>query len=329
MTGRRKDAAPAATLGGLWIRVAADLADRKVTWRLVEVIRVHHPAGRASLGAPLPIGMLRAAAVGYLVELWGNIAKHTPDGVVAGLPPTMLEHWAGWDGDAGEFYRWLAAEHLDPDTGKPREWDDYQGAIQTKRQADAARQRDKRARDAGLAAALRGRDVPPATPAPAPAPAGEPVPADDASRFALLLTRAANKGMSDNAQMGGEWMPITAGRGDSLAVVDTFRTAGVTDDDTMARIVYTLAKHYAPRRPGDYIRSLTFFIDRALLAYRNAAEKVAAGKAPAIAELSIDRTPMTAGARSSRSAAGAMAAGAAAGLADEDDEPATATEAAD
>lgn len=303
--------------GGLWIRVAADLSDRKVTWRLVEMIRAHHPAARLALGGELPLGILRAAAAGYLVELWGNIAKHTADGVIRDLPPTMLEHWAGWDGEPGAFHRWVMAHHFDGSAGTVKEWRDYQGAIQERRRADAARQRDKRQRDGELRRELAGiGDAPPAPNAPALVlTPGDPF---DAMRVARRLVVAANKGMEANPLIGGLYMPIDSSRGDSLEVASVFHQEGVTDFEILARVVYTLAKAYKPRRPGDQIRSLTFFTDRGLKVWREHVDRESARTAAPFEEISIDTKPTPAG-RAVRSAAGARAAAASIGMPEDEE----------
>jgi hypothetical protein len=312
VTRPRDDDAPSvAPGGGLWIRVAADLSDRKVTWRLVEMIRQHHPAARPSLGAELPLGLLRAAAVGYLCELWGNIAKHTADGTIADYPPTMLEHWAGWDGEPGAFHRWVMEKHFDADAGTVNEWEEYQGAIQRRRQADAERQRAKRTRDRQAEDDLAAiGDV-------GSSPIDE-VPREETGELARYLTIAANKGMEQNEAMGGRYNPINSGRGDGFEVVDSFRRDGVTDWGIMARIIFTLAKHYRPQKRGDYIRSLTFFGDRALRVYQQNVDREAAKASTAPAEISLERPArQTPTERGARAAVGALAAANAIGMPDE------------
>src|SRR5262249_32418763 len=127
---------------GLWIRVSANLSRRKVTWRLTDALLAKFPVPEGA-----PRSLMQKAAMGYLMELWGNIAEHTVDGSIAALPDAQLEQWAGWDGEPGAFACWLrdghngAKGHLDAETGKVSEWDDFAGALQNKRADDAERQR--------------------------------------------------------------------------------------------------------------------------------------------------------------------------------------------
>lgn len=308
-------------VGGLWIRLAVNIGRRKVTYRVLTAVIDATPGAEG-----VPLAIKRAAAVGLLAMLWSGIAEHTTDGVIAGLPDALLEDWAGWTGagvESGAFARWIRTYHLGPD-GKVRDWDDFAGALQTRRSADADRQREKRRRDrqaresAERDAAARTtappREVPPATTG-----------ADDATPYrhppvapgtiARNLTIAANKGMEANDKIGGRYNPIVSTRADALAVVEEMFGCGVTDWELMGRIIYTIAKAYTPIKTGDAIGSLTYFKARAIVAYHREQERAAAGASAAPGEVSLDASrPATANAKRQRTGAGALAAADAMGL---------------
>jgi hypothetical protein len=335
----------ASAAAGLWIRVSANLSRRKVTWRLTETCLAHFPIPPGA-----PRSLMQKAAMGFLMELWGNIAEHTVDGRIAGLPDAQLEQWAGWDGEQGAFARWLRAQHLDVETGTVNEWDDFAGALQAKRASDAQRQREKRDRDrrarrdadrADQFEAKLGDVTMPDRPTPSPAAAVPPLrvvdagqgestgaanpspyrrdtlSADDATHFAREMTIALNKGMDENPRIGGQYMPVHASRGDALDVVQGWAGDGVTDWDLMKRVVYTVAKAFEPERRGDQIRSLTFCRERALAMWRRAKARAAAEQAPPIDELPGSAGKPGTGSRRARSQAGALAAASAVGLADD------------
>lgn len=305
-------AAPAA--GGLWIRVAANLARRKVTGRLWASCLASFPVPDGA-----PRSLYQKAAVGFLVELWGNIAEHTTDGVIVDLPDQLLEQWAGWDGEPLAFARWLRAAHLDNETGKCREWDEMQGVLQTRREADAERQRRKRALDKLANRPIDEVDLGDGSAVAHSSTSTEGEkrarPTVDAAFIAQQLCIAANRGMNDNPAIGDAYNPILATRGDSLETVEAFVSEGLDDWTMVGRIVYTIAKHYKPEKRGDYVRSLTFFKNRTVLVYKRHVAKVAAGAGDAPGEVSIESGGRpTAVTKAARTGSGAMAAARAAGL---------------
>lgn len=314
MTGRKKET-PATTPGGLWIRVAANLARRKVTGRLWAECLAAFPVPDGA-----PRSLYQKAAVGFLVELWGNIAEHTADGTIAELPDPLLEQWAGWDGTPGVFAKWLRSKHLDNETGKCREWDEMQGVLQVRREADATRQRRKRELDKIEREGLEEIDLgePAQVARSSPSNEGEKTEgrALDLGYLAQKLTVAANAGMMANDAIGQAFNPIISTRGDGLETVEALARDGVTDWTLAARIVYTIAKYYKPEKRGDYIRSLTFFKARTSTLYRRHMEKLAAEAAGSPGEVSIDSKPgrPTAVAKAARTGAGALAAAKSAGL---------------
>lgn len=118
-------------MSGLWIRVAADIRDRKVVWRL-------------AVSAGLPAD----SAVGFLVMLWGAVAKHCEGGDIREIPDEQLESWVGWRGEAGWFSRWVREHHATD--GVINEWEEYAGALEVRRAAD--RKRKSAARSHGQSA---------------------------------------------------------------------------------------------------------------------------------------------------------------------------------
>jgi hypothetical protein len=314
----------AASSVGLWIRVAANLRDRKVTWRLVEMMRVSHPAV-VSLGAALPNDLLRTSAEGLLLNLWGKIAEHTTDGVITEIPPAQLEDWAGWGGTPGAFAAWVMAAHFDREKGTVREWEECAGALQSKRANDAERQRRRRERERDRLAREAAEEAARAAGGASAGSGTNPVESINRAALALQLVVAANRGMADNDALGGAAMPIHANRGDSLEIVDHFLASGIGPDDfaILSRLVYTVAKKYMPAKRGDQIRSLNYFRDSVLDLWHRHKAAEAERLAPAIAD--VDTVPLTGArrstdqrARTQRAAAGAFVAGEAVGLADDE-----------
>lgn len=310
MSGRPKSEPKAAPNGGLWIRVVANLSTRNVTWKMVE---------GCLAGLPIPPGVPRSiyqkAAMGYLVAFWGNIAEHSTDGVVVHLPDRQLEQWAEWDGETGIFARWFRDKHLDPETGKCREWDDMQGALEKRREADAVRQRRKRELDRVANGAIDEIDLGGGPRAAASMERTER-PVVDAAFMAQKLCIAANRGMNDNPAIGAAYNPIIATRGDSLETVEAFVSAGLTDWKLVTSILYTIAKQYKPQKNGDHIRTLVFFRERTITVYNRHMAKLAATSGDSPAEVSVDTKP-TAQSKAARSGAGALAAARSVGLADD------------
>jgi hypothetical protein len=110
-----------------WIRVHANLMDKPVVYRLAQALRLD----------PVKAG-------GHLVAFWGKVAQHAQNGHVASLPDVQLEEWAKWNGKRGAFATWLRGAHLDND-GRVREWDEYAGALELRREKERTRIRQKRA----------------------------------------------------------------------------------------------------------------------------------------------------------------------------------------
>lgn len=112
-----------------WIRVHANLRRRPVVLRAAEAL-----------------GVKPHMAMGLLVEFWGSVSQHVVDGMIGNRTDTELEQWAGWAGKRGLFAAFIRDQHADEE-GRVNEWDNYAGALETRREKDRERQRlarDKR-----------------------------------------------------------------------------------------------------------------------------------------------------------------------------------------
>lgn len=127
-----------------WIRVHALLRQKSVTFRAMEAL-----------------GVKRAAAIGHLVMFWSSVSQCGTNGQVGNCPDTLIEEWGAWEGTRGRFAKFIRENHLD-ENGRVREWDDYAGVLEDRREKDRQRQRDNRAkkRDSGhVTSDGRPRDV--------------------------------------------------------------------------------------------------------------------------------------------------------------------------
>jgi hypothetical protein len=124
-----------------WIRVHANLADKPIVWRVVDQLKVS-----------------QNEAIGLLVRFWGAMSQHGANGRVASLNDSQIEAWAGWRGKRGRFAEFVRANHTDED-GRVREWDDYAGALETRREKERDRKRRQRGQASGNGAKAV-RDVP-------------------------------------------------------------------------------------------------------------------------------------------------------------------------
>lgn len=113
-----------------WIRVHANIAGKPVIGRAVEAL-----------------GISPAEAIGLLVTFWGAVSQHATNGVVAHLPDSQLERWAGWTRKRGKLAAFIRDAHLDED-GRVNEWDDYAGKLEDRKEKDRERKRRSRGRHA-------------------------------------------------------------------------------------------------------------------------------------------------------------------------------------
>lgn len=128
----------------MWIRVEAGIARRKVTYRLTEALMSDEIS--ADLGADVSAYVIRAAALGFLVALWGAVAEHSTEGRIADVPDLLLEEWAGWHGTPRLFARWVREHHTDED-GRLRDWDETNGPLDTRRESNRRAARAHRERE--------------------------------------------------------------------------------------------------------------------------------------------------------------------------------------
>lgn len=124
-----------------WIRVHADLGTKPVTQRAADAL-----------------GVKRAAAAGHLVFFWGNVSRHATNGAIAHYPDALLELWACWEGTRGRFAKFIRDNHLDAD-GRVREWDEYAGALEQRKQKNREHQAAWRARRKGESNGYSNGDV--------------------------------------------------------------------------------------------------------------------------------------------------------------------------
>lgn len=111
-----------------WIRVHGGLFEKPVVTRLSEAAHIS-----------------KHEAVGVLVTFWSAVSMNATNGQVACYSDSQLETWAKWSRKRGVFAAWVRAYHVDDD-GRVREWDEYQGPLEYRREADRARKAAERVR---------------------------------------------------------------------------------------------------------------------------------------------------------------------------------------
>lgn len=104
-----------------WIRVAVAIGDDPDVHRLAAALDVR-----------------MAEAVGLVVGLLARFPEHAPDGNLADVPDSLVERWAGWEGERGTFAPVLRALFLN-EHGVWGSWEKHNGAAL--REANAARDR--------------------------------------------------------------------------------------------------------------------------------------------------------------------------------------------
>lgn len=109
-----------------WIRVHANIADRRVVFRAVDELKI-----------------TRNEAIGLLVQFWGKASQNVPGGHLQRVSDTEIETWAGWRGKRGKFAAFIRERHTDDD-GRVREWDEYHGKLEDRREKDRIRKQRSR-----------------------------------------------------------------------------------------------------------------------------------------------------------------------------------------
>lgn len=103
-----------------WIRIAVAIGDDPDVHRLAERLNVRV-----------------AEAVGMVVLVLARFPEHAPTGNVAQIPASLVERWAGWEGERGAFDREWRGIFLVDDVWPA--WEKHNGAAL--RDAQAARDR--------------------------------------------------------------------------------------------------------------------------------------------------------------------------------------------
>lgn len=93
------------------------------------------------------VGVRVAEAVGLVVGLLTKFPEHAPDGSLAKVPDSLVERWAGWEGDRGAFAVEFRRLFLTED-GVWSAWDKHNGAAMRDAQASRERAAEYRRRQA-------------------------------------------------------------------------------------------------------------------------------------------------------------------------------------
>jgi len=113
-----------------WIRVAVAIGDDPDIHRLAD-----------ALGCPV------TQSVGLVVLALTKFPEHAPDGNLAQVPDSLIERWAGWDGERGKFAAALRQTFLNPQ-GVWVAWEKHNGAAMRDALAARARAAEHRRRKA-------------------------------------------------------------------------------------------------------------------------------------------------------------------------------------
>lgn len=244
-----------------WIRVHANLISKPVIRRAVE-----------------QLGISRAAAIGHLVTFWGSVSQHTAHGQVAHFSDGQIEDWAGWSGRRkGEFARFIRQFHVDAQ-GRVNEWDDYAGALETRREKERERLRNKRS---AVREPLCNTDADVAQQKTTLQPARavrndtntktrrnetelqEPVVPVSAADFAIALSVAANRGLAEHGKKPQPIPRIIATAARSLEAAEDLLKAGVPLD-VAQREAYRIGRTHDAE---GVVNSLRYFVQPIIRAH--------------------------------------------------------------
>lgn len=128
-----------------WVRVDIAIARS----RLVDVLRTR-------------CGLSTNEAVGALVRLWAACVEADNHGRLGSLSDQWIEEATGWRGEPGAFAAVIRAQHV-ASNGTIRDWLDYQGKLEARRAADAARKRAEREAERVRMSSGRANGHPPDT----------------------------------------------------------------------------------------------------------------------------------------------------------------------
>lgn len=243
-----------------WIRVHADLISKPVIGRL----------GRTLSVSPYE-------AMGCLVTFWGNVSRHAKNGHVANYDDEQLETWAGWPIRRGQkrgaFANWLRQNHIDAD-GRVNEWDEYAGALESRREKERTRLRNKRhgvaqqpapesngvaqhLTDVGTRARERNETIRDET---------KELVVVGGADAARMLAVAANRGLAEHPTKPQPIPRIIATGGRTLEAAEEILAAGVPIKFAEAE-VYELARTH---RADGVLSSLTYFVAAVIRAWKAA-----------------------------------------------------------
>lgn len=121
-----------------WIRISVAIGDDP---------RVHALAER--------LGCRVAEAAGLLVLLLCRFPEHAPTGNLAQIPASLIERWATWDGERGQFVAAFRDLFLDADQ-KWAAWEKHNGKALAKLERDRERLREQREKVSEPSAVVAG-----------------------------------------------------------------------------------------------------------------------------------------------------------------------------
>lgn len=114
---------------GLWFESHVDLRDHPKTDLLMELLCV-----------------TRRDAVGLLHFVWGRAMTYAPSGDLAGVTDAQIARWADWDGAPSALVGALMTAGFLDSSRVLHDWEEYAGRWIERREANAERQREFRAR---------------------------------------------------------------------------------------------------------------------------------------------------------------------------------------
>ena len=285
---------------GLWVRVSATLADDKDVRRFARSIFAPPEQNGAA-----PFWMLLAAAEGLLVNVWGEVADHAPDGSLEGIDDEQLEEWARWRGSPGHFASLFRQEFVSD--GIIKRWIEFNGKLLEYRERERERwqkrkdkinegRRKPRTAPAPPSAPLvqSGADAEPLRSAPAAtvtvdgnnatAAVGEPDPSDPIrcgksdSQRAVELTISLNQ--SIHAMLGDSIEPALPHSGHAIEAAAQIAEMGI-EHEWAKRAIYALAQQFKPTAENPTISSIAYFPQRLKRHWQKHIAKTLAAAAPA------------------------------------------------
>lgn len=115
-----------------WIESHADLRDHPKTDLLMELL-----------------GVTRRDAVGLVHFVWWRALTYAPSGDLSGFTDGQIARWADWDGAPGDLIAGLTGAGFMDEQRTLHDWQEYAGRWIDRREANATRKREARARKDG------------------------------------------------------------------------------------------------------------------------------------------------------------------------------------